>query len=114
NRRKPDGTLFDEFNLPRGYWEAKDHKDDLETEINKKIKAGYQLNNIIFEDTQNAVLFQQGKRVMEGDLRQPRWLADLLKEFLTYTEPAIESFSQAVAEFKDRIPDLAQGLLSRI
>ncbi|HEY7127923.1 MAG TPA: TIR domain-containing protein, partial [Ktedonobacterales bacterium] len=114
NRRKPDGTLFDEFNLPRGYWEAKDPQDDLETEIRKKIKDGYPLTNIIFEDTQRAVLYQHGKRVMEGDLRQPRWLADLLQEFLTYTEPAIESFQEAVAEFKDRIPDLARGLLSRI
>ena len=26
-----DGALLDAFNLPRGYWEAKDEKDDLKT-----------------------------------------------------------------------------------
>src|SRR5438552_1060343 len=33
----PDGTLRDANGLPRGYWEAKDTKDDLEAEIRKKI-----------------------------------------------------------------------------
>ena len=36
NGKRPDGTLRDTFNLPRGYWEAKDSKDDLTTEIRKK------------------------------------------------------------------------------
>ena len=36
-RIRPDGTLRDAFNLPRGYWESKDTKDDLEVEIGKKI-----------------------------------------------------------------------------
>src|SRR5436190_20171924 len=35
NGKRPDGTLRDSFNLPRGYWEAKDTKDDLSTEIRK-------------------------------------------------------------------------------
>jgi hypothetical protein len=33
----PDGTLRDAYNLPRGYWEAKDTDDDLDAEIRKKI-----------------------------------------------------------------------------
>src|SRR6266487_3585188 len=40
NGKRPDGTLRDSFNLPRGYWEAKDTKDDLTTEIRKKISVG--------------------------------------------------------------------------
>src|SRR5712691_415732 len=40
NGRRPDGTLRDTFGLPRGYWEAKDTKDDLNIEIRKKINAG--------------------------------------------------------------------------
>src|SRR5438128_416196 len=31
----PDGTLQDDFNLRRGYWEAKDTHDDLDDEIRK-------------------------------------------------------------------------------
>lgn len=34
---RPDGTLRDEFNLHRGYWEAKDTSDNLDVEIRKKI-----------------------------------------------------------------------------
>ncbi|HVA01153.1 MAG TPA: hypothetical protein VMV34_05785 [Terriglobia bacterium] len=33
-----DAALLDAFNLPRGYWEAKDEKDSLEAEM-KKIEA---------------------------------------------------------------------------
>ncbi len=36
----PDGALVDSFNLPYGYWEAKDIKDDLEQEIRKKFEKG--------------------------------------------------------------------------
>ena len=51
---RPDGTFKDEMNLVRGYWEAKDTADKLDVEIEKKRKAGYPLNNIIFEDTATA------------------------------------------------------------
>ncbi|MGI9174967.1 MAG: N-6 DNA methylase, partial [Rhodothermales bacterium] len=34
--------------------------------------------------------------------------------FFSYREPEIEQFHQAVAEFKDAIPDLAAGLLEKI
>src|SRR5436190_20848190 len=58
---RPDGTFKDEMNLVRGYWEAKDTADDLNKEIEKKRKSGYPLSNIIFEDTQTAVLYQHGE-----------------------------------------------------
>jgi hypothetical protein len=45
----PDGTLCDEFNLHRGYWEAKDTGDDLDAEISKKIQKGYPTTNTIVE-----------------------------------------------------------------
>ena len=38
---RPDGTFKDAMNLVRGYWEAKDTADNLETEITKKTRAGY-------------------------------------------------------------------------
>ena len=110
----PDGTFRDEFNLPRGYWEAKDTDDDLDAEIRKKIAKGYPLSNTIFEDTRQAVLFQNGTRSSALDLTDRQQLADLLNEFYAYTEPDIEDFEQAVDEFKDRIPDLARGLDAKI
>src|SRR5690348_15149894 len=49
---RPDGTLRDdEWQLPRGFWEAKDTDDVLDEEIRKKIAKGYPLLNTIFEDT---------------------------------------------------------------
>jgi hypothetical protein len=57
------------MNLVRGYWEAKDTADKLDTEIEKKRKAGYPLNNIIFEDTSAAVLYQHGERILTADMR---------------------------------------------
>ncbi len=44
-----DGALLDAFNLPRGYWEAKDEKDSLEVEMKRKFEAGYPRSNILFQ-----------------------------------------------------------------
>jgi predicted helicase len=114
NGKRPDGTLRDTFRLPRGYWEAKDTRDDLPTEIRKKISIGYPTTNIIFEDTRRAFLYQNNKLAFEADLSERDQLLDLLRLFFSYTEPDIATFEAAVDEFKQRIPDLAQGLLARI
>ncbi|MBI5759372.1 MAG: N-6 DNA methylase, partial [Planctomycetales bacterium] len=110
----PDGTLRDEFNLRRGYWEAKDTHDDLTVEISKKTAKGYPLTNTIFEDTRRAVLFQNGGESLRVDLTDAQALADLLNAFYGYTEPDIEGFEQAVDEFKERVPELALALADKI
>ena len=109
----PDGTLRDDF-LRRGYWEAKDTHDDLDAEIRKKIEKGYPLSNIIFEDTRQAVLYQGRRERARYDLTDPQKVADLLNDFYDYAEPDIEGFDQAVREFKERVPELAQGLDAKI
>jgi len=114
NGKRPDGTLRDTFRLPRGYWEAKDTKDDLLTEVRKKTSIGYPTTNTIFEDTRRAILYQNNKLKFEADLAQRDQLLNLLRLFFSYTEPDIATFEAAVAEFKQRIPELAQGLLARI
>jgi predicted helicase len=110
----PDGTLRDGNGLSRGYWEAKDTADDLEVEIRKKIASGYPTTNIIFEDTRRAVLYQGGKRTDPFSLLKVEDVADLLTQFFSYSEPQIERFEVAVAEFKTRVPDLARGLVDKI
>src|SRR4051794_7454516 len=107
----PDGTLRDVFSTRRGFWEAKDTDDDLDAEIAKKIAKGYPLTNTIFEDTRHAVLFQGGKERARYDLTAAQQLADLLNDFYAYTEPEIEDFHDAVAEFKERVPELAKRLV---
>jgi transketolase len=114
NRAQPDGVLLDASRLYRGYWEAKDTRDDLETEIGKKLARGYPTTNIIFEDTRRAVLYQFGFKVGDFDLRVPRKLADLLEHFFRYTEADIERFERAIEVFRERIPKLAEELQALI
>jgi predicted helicase len=113
--KRPDAVLRDANGLPRGYWEAKDPGDDLEAEIKKKLRINYPTTNIIFEDSLHAVLFQNGTRTPRAfDLAQPQDLADLLESFFAWSEPAYEAFTVAVANFKERIPELAAGLRAKI
>lgn len=112
---RPDGTLRDRNSLPRGYWEAKDTQDDLPVEIRKKITRGYPLSNIIFEDTQTGVLYQNKQQVNgQFNLGNPKELAALLNQFFAYTEPDIEGFEEAVDEFRESVPELARGLVAKI
>jgi len=112
---RPDGTLRDRNSLPRGYWEAKDTQDNLPTEVKKKIARGYPLTNIIFEDTQTGILYQNKQQVDgEFNLGDPKELAALLNQFFSYTEPDIEGFEEAVDEFKESVPELARGLVQKI
>jgi predicted helicase len=111
---RPDGTMRDSNSLPRGYWEAKDTKDDLNTEIRRKIARGYRLSNTIFEDTQTGVLYQNKQEVLRVPLGDPKELARLLNQFYGYAEPDIEGFEEAVEEFQERVPELARGLAEKI
>lgn len=114
NGMRPDGTLQDEYRLPRGYWEAKDTADDLDAEIAAKITRGYPLNNTIFEDTRRARLYQNGRPAFEADLQERSQLTALLQQFFDHTGAQIENFNKAVDEFRERIPELARGLLAMI
>jgi hypothetical protein len=46
--------------------------------------------------------------------KDPAKLTDLISEFFRYVEPEIEEFEDAVDEFKQRVPDLADGLKKKI
>ena len=111
---RPDATLRDANSIPRGYWEAKDSRDDLSREIEQKIRRGYPLTNTIFEDTRRAILYQNRNRVFEADLSDSRQVSDLLHRFYSHTEPEILKFEEAVEEFEQRVPDLAKGLAVKI
>ena len=81
-RVRPDGTLRDQWRLQHGYWEAKDGSDDLEVEIRRKRERGYPFSNIIFEDTNTAILYQNERRVLQADCNKRAELADLLSAVL--------------------------------
>jgi predicted helicase len=109
-----DGALVDNFKIPHGYWEAKDTKDDLEKEIQKKFEAGYPRDNILFQAPHRAIIYQNGQVYFNEDISQPEQLVAALKTFFDYQPPHYEEWQTAVNEFKDKLPEHAAALLSLI
>ena len=107
---RPDGTVKDSLQMNRGYWEAKDSQDDLDDEIQKKFNRGYPRDNIIFEDSQTAVLFQNREEAMRVDMSRPGELHRLIKAFLDYELPDIEEFRRAQQQFKADLPTVIGNL----
>ena len=107
---RPDGTVKDSLRMSRGYWEAKDSRDDLDTEIQRKFNRGYPTDNIIFEDSQTAVLFQNSQQAMRVDMSRPGELHRLIKAFLDYELPDIEEFRRAQQQFKADLPTVIGNL----
>ena len=107
---RPDGTVKDTLRMARGYWEAKDSHDDLDVEIQRKFNRGYPADNIIFEDSQTAVLVQNGNEAMRVDMSRDGDLHRLIRTFLDYELPEIEEFRQAQRQFKADLPSVLENL----
>ena len=111
---RPDGTVKDSLRMARGYWEAKDTHDDLDAEIQAKFNRGYPRNNILFEDSQTAVLFQNGAESMRVDMARPSELHRLIWRFLDYELPQIEEFRQARQQFSNDLPAVLENLRAAV
>lgn len=109
-----DGALVDSYNLPRAYWEAKDINDNLKKEIPKKFAVGYPKDNMLFQRPDRAMLYQDGKLVMDADLTKDQELVDIVRQFFEYRAPAIAQWEKAAEEFGDRVKDHATALLDLI
>ena len=113
-RNRPDGTVKDTLRMARGYWEAKDSHDDLDAEIQAKFDRGYPRDNIVFEDSQSAVLFQNRSEAMRVDMSRPGELHRLIQAFLNYELPEIEEFRHAQQQFKADLPTVLESLRQSI
>lgn len=108
---RPDGTIKYFGGIDLGYWEAKDSGDKLDYEIDKKLNTdGYPGKNIIFEDTQTAVLFQENVQVMRVSMNEWNALDDLLDKFINYEPSEVKEFNKALAHFKEDVPSIVEGL----
>ena len=107
---RPDGTVKDSLRMTRGYWEAKDTRDDLDREVQRKFDGGYPRDNIIFEDSRTAVLIQNREESMRVDMNQPGKLHQLIRRFLDYELPQIEEFRAAQTQFKADLPTVIDNL----
>ena len=102
----PDGTVKDALRLDWGYWEAKDEDDDLDKEIEKKLAKGYPDDNILFEDSQTAILLRKGEICWRVSMRDDQALDHLLTEFINYERPEVKDFRSAIAVFNEDLPTI--------
>ena len=113
NRVYTDGALLYALRVPLGYWEAKDEEDDLDKEIEKKFRKGYPQDNIIFEDSHEAVLIQNKQEVMRCGVEESA-LQKLLELFFGYEPEIIVDFHKAVEQFKIDLPAVLKALREMI
>ena len=114
DRRYVDGALVHQLRVPFGYWEAKDEKDDLDAEIDYKLRRGYPQDNIIFEDSTRAVLVQEKEEVYRCAVDEVKDLEKLLNLFFDYERTEITEFRKAVEQFKNDLPVVLEALRSMI
>ena len=114
NRIVVDGALIDDFNLIHGYWEAKDIHDNLPIQVQRKFEAGYPRDNILFQTPKRAILWQNDQPVLDTDLTDATQLIETLQTFFSHRPQAYVEWETAVAQFKDKVPALGQGLAELI
>ena len=110
----PDGTIKDAIRLEHGWWESKDQYDRLDVEIEKKFAKGYPDENILFEDSQNAVLIQNSHEIGRVSMLDTDALDRLLNVFVDYERPEVRDFRAAIAKFKEDIPSILEKLRETI
>ena len=111
---KPDGTVRDSLRMTRGLWEAKDTHDDLDREIQNKLGQGYSGDNILFENSQTAVLVQSDQEVLRINMANAAALDELIRRFLNYELPEIQEFRDARQQFKNDLPEVLEKLRETI
>jgi len=113
-RIRPDGTIKHDLRLDFGYWEAKDTADDIDDEIQKKLRRGYPQTNIIFENSDTAVLIQNRQEVLRCNMLDSDALLRLLDLFFGYERQEIRDFRKAVEQFKADLPAVLDALRAMI
>ncbi|HBE20001.1 MAG TPA: DNA methyltransferase [Cyanobacteria bacterium UBA11149] len=106
----PDGTVKDALRLDWGYWESKDEYDNLDDEIEKKLGLGYPDSNILFEDSQTAVLIQGGEETSRVSMKDAEALDGTITAFINYTRPEVRDFREAIANFQSDLPTILNTL----
>ncbi|RKU33462.1 DNA helicase [Candidatus Poribacteria bacterium] len=114
NRIVVDGAILDEYQLPLAYWEAKDIDDNLLTAIEEKRDAGYPFDNILFQTPERAIVYQNGHETLDLNITEPTHLITALQHLFAYTPPALDNWQNAVVDFREHVPDLANQLKALI
>ena len=110
NRIVIDGAIINEYRLPIAYWEAKDMDDDLPKAIQEKRDKGYPFDNILFQNPERAILYQNDEVVLDTDITDPTNLVEVLQRLFSYSNITFKDWYDAVNKFSDQIPKLADKL----
>ena len=110
NRIVIDGAVLNEYGLSIAYWEAKDMDDDLPKAIQEKRKKGYPFDNILFQNPEHAILYQNDEVALDTDITDPKNLVEVLQRLFSYSGITFSDWYDAVDKFSDRIPALAAEL----
>ncbi len=112
---RPDGILRNILQLDYGYWESKNSQTNLLSEIEKKFDKGYPSDNILFEDTERLILFQDNKEVINVKSRKELdGFEEGLSLFINYERPEIKSFNATVTNFGQFLPNILDSLRNAI
>jgi predicted helicase len=109
-----DGCFYDDYRIPRGFWEAKDSQDDIHAEVKKKFQVGYPSDNIIFQSPYEAVIFQNSIKVFDSDIASPKPLVEALNILFSYKSEIQQDWEEVVNSFKNEIPASAEFLIKLI
>ena len=110
NRIVIDGAIIDQYRLPIAYWEAKDMDDDLPKAIQEKRNKGYPFNNILFQNPEHAILYQNDEVALDTDITEPENLVEVLQRLFSYSRITFSDWYDAIDKFNERIPALAAKL----
>ena len=110
NRIVIDGAIIDQYKLPIAYWEAKDMDDDLQKAIQEKRNKGYPFNNILFQNPERAILYQNEEVALDTDITDRENLVEVLQRLFSYSGITFSDWYDAVDKFSERIPALAVEL----
>ncbi len=115
-RNCPDAGLQSSIGFNFGYIENKDIYDNIEIEIEKKIKKGYDLTNIIFENTQWIILYQNKNEIYRGYIGEENLINKriteeeferVIKQFVSYEPLFVSNFKEALEKFKEKVPEIS-------
>lgn len=106
----PDGTIKDALRLTPRYWEAKYESNDINVEIERKLKKDYPSGNILFEDSITAMLLQNGVEAMRVGMKDATALDKLVRRFIEIERPELQTFRQAITQFKLDMPEVLNAL----
>ncbi len=111
---RPDGTVKDRLCQDIGYWESKGPADNLDAKIQNKFDKGYPAVNILFENSDRAVLFQKGVKIMDISMKNAEKLEEILSKFLSYKSPELLAFYDAIEKFSLHLPNILTMLREKI